>query len=249
MKDKNKKIFIAGVVVTVVALVIGLALFFVLHQDNVKKANGIWESNSDKAPIIEVSDGTVIIRNYAQNVLSGNVTTLESVGKISNDGVITAKDNESGDSIRFKYEFVGDKMLVTVEKDWLPSLFKESMDSDKAQLNKGQKFTYQRQKESSKKTSIKKKSKKSEKKSKEASSELEEIKSEAENMIGLSPTLAEDHFSDMEMDKDISIYTDFTNADGDYISSTEEGYKIIKVLSVEKDESSDYNIEFVVDKK
>lgn len=125
--------------------------------------NGYWESDSEDAPTLEIKDKDVFLGVAWHRVWTDESGIFENVA-VLNNGQISGKDSDSGENFVFKYEMKSDRLVITVVKNWLPSIFKDSSDKEGLTYKEGQTFIYN------------KTEKKEESNSKEESSSKEESK-------------------------------------------------------------------------
>lgn len=107
------------------------------------KVDGYWKSSTNEAPTLEIDKEDVIVGVKWSSFWTDKSGTFENVGTIKEDK-ITGTDSKSGDKFEFQYEIKAKKLIVTVEKDWLPSVFSDSSDKEKLTYKKGEKFIYEK---------------------------------------------------------------------------------------------------------
>nr|DAV18316.1 MAG TPA: Lysis protein [Caudoviricetes sp.] len=115
------------------------------EQSSKDLIQGYWESSSDQAPTLEIDGTDVIVGVGWSQFWTGETGVFENTATL-NKNEIVGTDSDSGDEFLFKYEIKAKRLVLTVSKNWTPSVFEESDDKDDLTFKEGQKFIFNKKK-------------------------------------------------------------------------------------------------------
>lgn len=197
------------------------------HAIKKQDINGYWESSSEKSPSLEISNNKdVIVGVHWSRFWTGETGIFENVG-ILKKGEISGTDSESNDEFLFNYEMKSNKLIVTVGKTWLPSVFKDSNDKDKLTYKEGQKFIYNKTEKKEESTSKEKSS--SKEKSTKSSALTDEYIAYYMQREGSSEKSVIASGYGLKLNTQGTNYVDVQNNEGDYFAQITELPKEAKI--------------------